>query len=1103
MGQRKIGLVFVALFLLGMFTLAFKFSPVVSRSGTDGSWVWFRDTITGAWGEAVVGTGDAIYIARGDGFYRYRPADDSWTLTASPSKPDGSAFKTGTALAWDFGDYVYALFGAATDDSRRWFYRYSISSNSWETLANTTADQGEGNAITWVDMDNRIYATIGGEQRPTYFMRYDPSANSWSDMPADPPAGMGDGASLVWTGGEYLYGLRGEFIETAPLYDFWRYSLTDDAWTVVADIPALPHGGRTGGVGDGGSLLYVGFWLPSHTDYVYALSGNQAHPDGIPDNRTYRYTISTNSWERLADLPFGVGYYVGRRLGYADGRIYAWQGAPSTWTGGGDDLAKYRVAWIVDDDGPADFSKIQEAINAANTGDAIFVYNGTYYENVVVNKTVSLIGENVGGAIIDGGGIGTVVTVQTSNVSINGFTIRNSGAEWQGSWWDSAILLNNSNNNILVKNDVINNHCGMWLEGAANNTITRNYVSANSMRGIILVNSVNNVIIENNVTGNDEGISLLWSFNNSLRNNVMFGNRYNFGIFGEILDHFIQDIDVSNTVNAKPIYYLINQNNLVINSSTFPKVGYLGLVNSTNIMVKGLDLTHNVQGVLIAYSSNSKIENNKLTDTVYGISLVDSATNIIAENDLTDNLYGVGLRYSLNNTLSENNITKNVRGVLLIYSANNNTITKNDIVANEFTGIDLTASTYNVIYGNNVTDNRYGMWVDYSSNNSIYHNNFVDNTIQVDTSNSVNVWDNGYSSGGNYWSNYSGVDEKSGPYQDEPGSDGLGDIPYVIDENNHDNYPLMNLWTPPVDLTPPLTTIGLSGVLGDNGWFTSDVTATLSATDDTKVDKTEYSFESATWITYATPFTIINEGNTVVYYRSTDKARNSETVKTTTIKIDKTAPSGAITIQNDVAYTTSTSVTLTLSAADATSGEYQVRFSKDGVWDTEPWETSTPTKTWTLTSGDGTKTVYYQIKDNAGLISSYSDSIILDTTKPTANAGVDQAVNEDILVTFDASTSTDENGIGTYTWTFTDLTVKTLIGERPTYTFNTPGVYNITLNVTDAAGNWATDTTTVIVRQAEAPTPPPTEAFPVGIIGTAIAAIGIAMAAILLLRKRK
>lgn len=322
--------------LIGMLTLAFNI-PYVKANG---SWVWVRDTVTGAWGEAVVGTGDTIYVARKTSFYRYTPADNSWTALAAPPNPDsGDAFKTGTALAWDFSDYIYALYGAATVDSRRWFYRYSISGNSWQALAQTPADQGEGDAITY--NGTYIYATIGGEQRSTYFVRYDPSTNSWSDEPADPPLGMGDGASLVWTGGDFLYALRGEFDETTALYDFWRYSLTDDVWAVMADIPADPHDGGIGGVGDGGSLLYVGFWLSTYTDYIYALSGNQVNE--VPDNRTYRYTISMNSWERLADLLFEVGYYVGCRLGYADGHIYAWQGAPSTWTGGGDDLARYGL----------------------------------------------------------------------------------------------------------------------------------------------------------------------------------------------------------------------------------------------------------------------------------------------------------------------------------------------------------------------------------------------------------------------------------------------------------------------------------------------------------------------------------------------------------------------------------------------------------------------------------------------------------------------------------------------------------------------------------------------------------------------------------------
>jgi len=370
MERKTLAGITLAILLTAMLTLAFDTFYVKA----DGSWTWVMDTVTGAYGEAVVGTGDAVYIARKSSFYRYLPADNSFVELASPPSPDGYAFKTGTALAWDFGDYIYALYGAATGDSRRWFYRYSISNNSWEALAQTPADQGEGNAMTWVGLDNSIYATIGGEQRPTYLVRYDPSTNSWSDAPADPPAGMGDGASLVWTGGEFLYALRGEFYESLPLYDFWRYSLTNDVWTTMADIPAWPWNSGSGGVGDGGSLLYVGFWLSNQTDYIYALSGNQAHPDGIPDNRTYRYTISMNSWERLADLPFGVGYYVGCRLAYADGHIYAWQGAPSTWPNGGDDLASYLVKRV-------DIAVTNVTVSKTVVGQGYALYIHTTVEN--------------------------------------------------------------------------------------------------------------------------------------------------------------------------------------------------------------------------------------------------------------------------------------------------------------------------------------------------------------------------------------------------------------------------------------------------------------------------------------------------------------------------------------------------------------------------------------------------------------------------------------------------------------------------------------------------------------------------------------------------
>jgi len=74
--------------------------------------------------------------------------------------------------------------------------------------------------------------------------------------------------------------------------------------------------------------------------------------------------------------------------------------------------------WYVDDDGPADFHTIQEAVNNATTGDIIYVYNGTYYENIVVDKSVSLVGEDRDLTTIDGNRTGTVISITAHNVNI-------------------------------------------------------------------------------------------------------------------------------------------------------------------------------------------------------------------------------------------------------------------------------------------------------------------------------------------------------------------------------------------------------------------------------------------------------------------------------------------------------------------------------------------------------------------------------------------------------------------------------------------------------------------------------------------------------------
>jgi hypothetical protein len=195
-----------------------------------------------------------------------------------------------------------------------------------------------------------------------------------------------------------------------------------------------------------------------------------------------------------------------------------------------------------------------------------------------------------------------------------------------------------------------------------------------------------------------------------------------------------------------------------------------------------------------------------------------------------------------------------------------------------------------------------------------------------------------------------------------------------------------------LDTEPPTTTSSLFGTEGENGWYTGSVTITLTFSDTRSgVDYTSYRINEGSWNNYTTPFNVGTEGTNTVEYNSVDRANNKETTKIKEIKIDRTQPTGQIIINNNDAYTSSALVTLSLTYEDEHSGVSKVRYSNDGIWDTEAWEDPSTTKYWSLTSGEGTKTVYYQVKDSAGKISPQtSDTIILDTEPPSMSVLINE-----------------------------------------------------------------------------------------------------------------
>jgi parallel beta-helix repeat protein len=149
--------------------------------------------------------------------------------------------------------------------------------------------------------------------------------------------------------------------------------------------------------------------------------------------------------------------------------------------------------------------------------------------------------------------------------------------------------------------------------------------------------------------------------------------------------------------------------------------------------------------------------------------------------------------YSAYNSISGNKLEDNNYGINCWGFADNNTIIGNNVTSNNLTGIWIVGSSNNSVTQNNIAETgQYGIDLESSPNCSVYHNNFIGNTIQVNIYDSPSVWDNGYPSGGNYWSDYSGSDIYSGPGQNLTGSDKIGDTKYACGEDNYDNYPFMN-----------------------------------------------------------------------------------------------------------------------------------------------------------------------------------------------------------------------------------------------------------------------------------------------------------------------
>jgi parallel beta-helix repeat protein len=201
-------------------------------------------------------------------------------------------------------------------------------------------------------------------------------------------------------------------------------------------------------------------------------------------------------------------------------------------------------------------------------------------------------------------------------------------------------------------------------------------------------------------------------------------------------------------------------------------------------------------GLKLCTVSNVVVKNTNIQNFEYGIYVESSTLVAIKMNNITLNSHdGIGLFYVSNIVISGNRINENGNDGIEMYGSSYNNMTGNHISSNAYFGIEIYDSSNNRISENRIADNYNGIELAYTSSCSVIHNDFINHTLQVSTVESITAWDNGYPSGGNYWSDHSGIDIHSGPDQNQPGSDGIGDTPYNCGESNQDRYPLMQKWT--------------------------------------------------------------------------------------------------------------------------------------------------------------------------------------------------------------------------------------------------------------------------------------------------------------------
>lgn len=441
--------------------------------------------------------------------------------------------------------------------------------------------------------------------------------------------------------------------------------------------------------------------------------------------------------------------------------------------------------WLyVGGNGPGNYTKIQDAINASIDGDTVFVYddNAPYFEQLTIDTTLTLLGENQTTTIINSTAdeFYTILSINADSVHLSGFTIIFNGGNGveilsnhtrlsnltlqsgiQG-WSGIGIKLTTAYDTIITDTLITRAQIAIFLADAIDTSITHNLIVDPGLNGIIVYSS-DSIIDGNTIMGNLEpytkpvGIYLSSSRNTVSRNMIkaMVGNATDGISLNGATDNIIEgntlvntgfewyaserNIFANNTVNGKPFVFLVDRSDQVIDDA-----GQVILVNCTRMTVEHLSLFNSRYGIHLYQTTSSIIQECYISSCWYGIGLEVSQDNIIQHNTISHCEDGIYIYQGGSNRVENNTINRSRYHGLLISSKS--TWASQNQIDNSSVGIMVSRCLSGSFTRNTIRHCLWGIYLEMAATTTIAQNNFLDTLLDaVFYTAFLNHW------AGNYW----------------------------------------------------------------------------------------------------------------------------------------------------------------------------------------------------------------------------------------------------------------------------------------------------------------------------------------------------------------